>query len=144
MQQAQERSRELEKEIERWQSKNIRYAVQDLLPKTTLVNGVTVLAVIFNEAGRKGLREAVEQILNKFENAVVCLAAVEDEQVGIMVGVSKSLVAKFPANALVQFVSEQVGGKGGGSILIWHKVVVNLPNNVENALNSVQDWVKGK
>ncbi|MFI4954944.1 MAG: alanine--tRNA ligase, partial [Gammaproteobacteria bacterium] len=141
VQQTLERTRELEKEIERWQSKNIHSAVQGLLSSVQVVNGINVLATTFNEAGRKGLREAAEQVLHKLENAIICLAAVEEGQVGLLVAVSKNLTAKFPANELMKEVAQQVGGKGGGRPDMAQGAG-NLPDKLPAALESVSKWLE--
>jgi len=45
---------------------------------------------------------------------VALLAAVADGKVSLIAGVTKDLTAKVKAGDLVNFVAQQVGGKGGG------------------------------
>lgn len=141
VQQILEKTRELEKEIERWQRKNIHFAIQSLLPQVKEINGINLLAVTFNEAGRKGLREAAEQLLNQLTNAVICLAAVEEGQVGLIVAVSKNLTTQYPAQELMKKVAEQVGGKGGGRPDMAQGAG-SLPDKLSTALASIEQWLK--
>ena len=48
------------------------------------------------------------------KSAVVVLASVIDGKVSLYAGVSPDAVAKVKAGELVNFVAQQVGGKGGG------------------------------
>ena len=98
---------------------------------------------VIQSATKPEVKDAVEQLLNKVENAVVCLATVEAGQIALMCGVSKSLTAKMPANVLLQYVAQQVGGKGGGKPDLAQgggSDVASLPK----ALTSVVEWVKQK
>jgi alanyl-tRNA synthetase len=143
LQQLFERTKELEKELERANSKIVRFALQALIEQAVVVNDVKVIATQLADVDRKSLKDAVEQLLNKVENAVVCLATVEAGQIALMCGVSKSLTAKMPANVLLQYVAQQVGGKGGGKPDLAQgggSDVASLPK----ALTSVVEWVKQK
>ncbi len=142
LQQLLDRNRELEKEIERWQSKNIRYAIEELIPKAKKVGDIMVLSATFNEAGRKGLKEATEMLLSKWDKAVVCLAAVEENQVAVVAAVSKSLASTCPANQLVQSIAEQIDGKGGGKPDFAQGG--GQPEKLPSALASVENWVKDR
>lgn len=142
VQQLLDRNRELEKEIERWQSKNIRYAIEELIPKAKKVGDIMVLSATFNEAGRKGLKEAAEMLLSKWDKAVICLAAVEENQVAVVAAVSKALATTYPANQLVQSISEQIDGKGGGKPDFAQGG--GQPEKLPTALASVENWVKDR
>jgi alanyl-tRNA synthetase len=63
---------------------------------------------------REELRDTMDQLRNKLGTSVVVLAAVVEDKVSLVVGVSPDLTAKVKAGELVNFVAQQVGGKGGG------------------------------
>ncbi|MND09755.1 Alanine--tRNA ligase [compost metagenome] len=59
----------------------------------------------------------------------------------VAVGVSKDLIARIQAGNLVNFVAQQVGGKGGGRP-DFAQAGGSQPENLEKALASVSQWVK--
>ena len=143
LQQVLDQNRSLEKEVTLWQGKFARHAIENLIAEAVEINDVKVLAIRVDAVNRAGLRDAVEHLLSKLGKAVVCLATVEQEQIGILVGVNKELIAKIPANALVQYLSQQVGGKGGGRPDMAQGGGTNL-ERLPEALHSVMGWVKEK
>ena len=56
---------------------------------------------------------------------------------------TKDHKGKVKAGELVNFVAQQVGGKGGGRPDMA-QAGGTQPENLTNALNSVPDWVKAK
>jgi alanyl-tRNA synthetase len=51
---------------------------------------------------------------NKLQSGVVILAAVKDDKITLIAGVTKDLTDKVNAGKLVNHVALQIGGKGGG------------------------------
>jgi alanyl-tRNA synthetase len=109
-----ERSRELEKELERLKMKLAASAGDDLLGSAVSVGPARVLAARIDGVDPKALRDTMDQLRNKLGTSVVVLAAVAEDKVSLVVGVSADLTAKVKAGELVNFVAQQVGGKGGG------------------------------
>jgi len=87
-----------------------------------------------------GLRDSVDHLKDRLGSAVVVLASVEGDKVRIAVGVSKDLTARIKAGSLVNFVANQVGGKGGGRP-DFAQAGGNRPDLVDGALSSVSPWV---
>jgi hypothetical protein len=56
----------------------------------------------------------MDKLKDKLKAAAIVLAAVEGDKVQIAAGVTKAETAKVKAGELVNFVAQQVGGKGGG------------------------------
>jgi alanyl-tRNA synthetase len=71
------------------------------------------------------------------------LAAVEGDKVQIAAGVTADCVGKVKAGELVNFVAQQVGGKGGGKADMAMAGGTE-PAKLAGALASVQGWVAGK
>lgn len=109
-----ERNRELEKELERLKMKLAASAGDELAESAVLVNGAKVLAARLDGVDPKSLRDTMDQLRNKLGSSVVVLSAVAEGKVSLVVGVSADLMAKVKAGELVNFVAQQVGGKGGG------------------------------
>ena len=70
----------------------------------------------------------------------ILLAATQDGKVSLVAGVTSGVTAKVKAGDLVNFVAQQVGGKGGGRPDIAQAGGTN-PAALEQALSSVHDWV---
>ena len=104
------------------------------------VNGVTVLAAKLEGADAKTLRDTMDKLKDKLGAAVIVLAAVDGDKVQLAAGVTKAETAKVKAGELVNFVAQQVGGKGGGKPDMAMAGGTNAAA-VPAALASVQAWV---
>jgi alanyl-tRNA synthetase len=71
---------------------------------------------------------------------VIVLATVKGEKVSLIAGVTADLTAKMKAGDLVNYVAQQVGGKGGGRADMAQAGGTN-PDNLLKALESVKIWV---
>jgi alanyl-tRNA synthetase len=107
------------------------------------VDGVKVLAAKLEGADVKQLREAADKLRDKLGNAALVLATVLEGKVSLIASVSKDATAKVKAGDLVNFVAQQVGGKGGGRPDMA-QAGGTQPENLDAALASVVDWVKTK
>jgi len=69
---------------------------------------------VLEGADAKTLRETLDKLKDKLKSAVILLAATDGGKVSLVAGVTADLTAKVKAGELVNFVAQQVGGKGGG------------------------------
>ena len=87
----------------------------ELVARAVEVNGVRLLAARLDNVPVKALREVMDDVRSRLsENAVACLATVEEGKVGMLVYVSKDLHGRFTAPALIKTVAAPCGGSGGG------------------------------
>ena len=133
----------LEKELDRLKSKLAASQGDDLASQAVDVDGVKVLAAKLEGADVKQLREAADKLRDKLGKAALVLATVLDGKVSLIASVSKDATAKVKAGDLVNFVAQQVGGKGGGRPDMAQAGGTD-PANLDAALASVVDWIKGK
>jgi alanyl-tRNA synthetase len=133
----------LEKELARLKSKLASSQGDDLLTQAHDVNGVKILAVSLDGADANTLRETMDKLKDKLKSAVIVLASVNDGKVSLAAGVTQDLIAKVKAGDLVNFVANQVGGKGGGKPDMAMAGGTDA-SQVPSALASVQDWVTAK
>ncbi|MFM2275199.1 MAG: alanine--tRNA ligase [Pseudomonadota bacterium] len=91
----------------------------------------------------KTLRDTMDKLKDKLKTAVIVLAAVEGDKVQIAAGVTADSVGKVKAGELVNFVAQQVGGKGGGKADMAMAGGTE-PGKLAGALASVQGWVTAK
>ena len=138
-----EHAKSLEKELARLKSKLASGQGNDLVSQAVEINGVKVLSATLEGADANALREAMDKLKDKLQTAAIVLATVNDGKVSLAAGVTNDLITKIKAGDLVNFVAQQVGGKGGGKpdmAMAGGTDVSALPK----ALASVSDWVKGK
>lgn len=138
--QLQEHARSLEKELERLGSKLAASQGDELLSQAVELKGIKVLAAQLDGADAKVLRETLDQLKNKLKSAAIVLASVQDGKVQLAAGVTSDLLAKVKAGELVNFVAQQVGGKGGGKPDMAMAGGAD-PKGLPGALQSVQNWV---
>ncbi len=139
-----ERARKLEKEIAQLKDKLMSGANTDLSANAQTIRGVKVVSAIADGADAAALRNAVDQLKAKLGSAIIVLGAkVADDKVALIAGVTPDLVNKAKAGDLVNFVAQQVGGKGGGRPDLAQAGGTD-PSKLDAALGSVADWVDVK
>ena len=136
-----ERTRKLEKEVEQLKAKLASSAGKDMLADALDINGVKVIARTLEGADPKTLRETVDQLKNKLGSAALVLASVEGKKISLVAGVTKDKTDTIKAGELVNFVAQQVGGKGGGRADMA-QAGGSDPSNLEAALAKVPNWVR--
>ncbi|WP_043004995.1 alanine--tRNA ligase [Comamonas testosteroni] len=130
----------LEKEIAALKGKLASSQGDELATTAADVNGVKVLAAKLEGADAKTLRDTMDKLKDKLGAAVIVLAAVDGDKVQLAAGVTKTETAKVKAGELVNFVAQQVGGKGGGKPDMAMAGGTDAAA-VPAALASVQAWV---
>jgi alanyl-tRNA synthetase len=83
----------------------------------------------------------MDKLKDKLKSAVVVLGAVEGGKVTLIAGVTPDLTGKVKAGELVNFVAQQVGGKGGGRPDMAQAGGTD-PSKLAEALTSVKSWVE--
>ena len=133
----------LEKELARLKSKLASGQGDDLVSQAIEISGVKVLAATLEGADANALRETMDKLKDKLKTAAIVLASVNDGKVSLAAGVTQDVIAKIKAGDLVNFVAQQVGGKGGGKPDIAMAGGTDA-SQLPKALASVQEWVTQK
>jgi alanyl-tRNA synthetase len=141
--QIQEQVKALERELTRLKSKVASSQGDDLVDQAVDVKGVKVLAAKLDGADGQTLRETMDKLKDKLKSAVILLSAVSDGKVALVAGVTADLTAKVKAGELVNFVAQQVGGKGGGRPDMAQAGGTN-PGALPQAFAAVKEWVGAK
>ncbi len=136
-----ENVRGLERELGRLKSKLASSQGDDLAARAIDVKGAKVLAATLDGADAKTLREAMDKLKDRLKSAAIVLGAVNDGKVSLIAGVTSDLTAKVKAGELVNFVAQQVGGKGGGRPDMAQAGGTE-PAKLPHALDSVKNWVE--
>ncbi|MBC7757120.1 MAG: alanine--tRNA ligase [Bdellovibrio sp.] len=133
----------LEKELARLKSKLASGQGDDLVSQAVEINGVKVLAATLEGADANALRETMDKLKDKLKSAAIVLASVNDGKVSLAAGVTQDLISQVKAGDLVNFVAQQIGGKGGGKADLAMAGGTDA-SQLPKALASVADWVKSK
>jgi alanyl-tRNA synthetase len=136
-----EEKKSLEKELSRARAKLALGQGQDLASQAVDVKGAKVLAVTLDGADPKTLRDTMDKLKDRLKSAAIVLGAVNDGKVSLIAGVTSDLTAKMKAGDLVNYVAQQVGGKGGGRPDMAQAGGTE-PAKLPNALQSVRNWVE--
>jgi alanyl-tRNA synthetase len=135
-----EQVRALEKEIAALKGKLASAQGDELMAQAVDVKGLKVLAATLEGADAKTLRETLDKLKDKLKTAAIVLAAVDGGKVQLAAGVTADSIGRVKAGELVNFVAQQVGGKGGGKpdmAMAGGTDAAALPQ----ALASVAGWV---
>ncbi|RZJ25836.1 MAG: alanine--tRNA ligase [Haliea sp.] len=132
--------RSLEKEVAQLKGKLASSQGDDLVSQAVDVNGMKVLAARLEGADARTLRETMDKLKDKLKSAVIVLAAVDGDKVQIAAGVTADRMGKVKAGELVNFVAQQVGGKGGGKPDMAMAGGTDA-SKLAGALESVRAWV---
>jgi alanyl-tRNA synthetase len=138
-----DQTRRLERELAALKGKLASAKGDDIANQAVHVNGIKVLATTLEGADANTLRETMDKLKDKLKSAVIVLASVNDGKVSLAAGVTSDLISKVKAGELVNFVAQQVGGKGGGKpdmAMAGGTDASHLPQ----ALASVEGWISSK
>ncbi|QBQ62774.1 alanine--tRNA ligase [Actinobacillus indolicus] len=143
IQQLQEKSKKVEKELQQLKDKLAAQAGGELAKQAQQINGVNVVVQRLENVDAKALRTMVDDLKNQLGSAVIAFATQADEKVNLIVGVTKDLTDKVNAGELVGLMAQEVGGKGGGRADMA-MAGGSQPENITQALNVATNWIQAK
>ena len=135
--------RDLEKEATRLRQKLATSTGGDLTQDAVEISGIKVLAAKIEGATASTLRDTLDQCKNKLGTGVILLAAVEDEKIALVAGVTQDATDRIKAGDVIKHFAGQLGGKGGGRPDMAQgggSDVAALPA----VLASLPEWVSGQ
>jgi len=135
--------RDLEKQLAALKGRLASAQGDELLAQAVDIKGLKVLAVRLEGADAKTLRDTLDKLKDKLKTAAIVLAAVDGDKVQLAAGVTADSIGKVKAGELVNFVAQQVGGKGGGKPDMAMAGGTDA-SKLAAALASVQAWVAEK
>lgn len=134
--------KELQRENQSLAAKLGNIEASSLSDKAKLVNGVTMLVSKVAGTDMNNLRTMVDDLKTKLGSGIIVLASVQDGKVNISAGVTKDLIEKgHHAGKIVKEVATRCGGGGGGRPDMAQAGGKN-PEQVDQALQSVEECIK--
>ncbi|MDW5415859.1 alanine--tRNA ligase [Iodobacter sp. CM08] len=107
------------------------------------IKDVKCLGAVVEGADGTVLREMSDKVMDRLQSGISLLASVSEGKVSLIARVSKDLTGKVKASELVNFVAQQVGGKGGGKPDMAQAGGTE-PANLDAALASIPAWLTEK
>ncbi|MEB0139813.1 MULTISPECIES: alanine--tRNA ligase [unclassified Undibacterium] len=141
--QVQDHVKALEKELAGLKSKLASNQGDELLSQALDIQGIQVLAVTLEGADLTALRETMDKLKDKLKTAAIVLAAVNEGKVTLIAGVTADSTARIKAGDLVNFVAQQVGGKGGGRPDMAQAGGTDA-SGLAKALAAVPEWINAR
>ena len=141
--QLQDQLKAAERELARMTSRLAASQGGDLAAQAVTVAGAQVLAARLDGVDAKALRETLDRLRDRLGTAAIVLAAVSESKVSLVAGVTADLTDRVKAGDLVNFVAQQVGGKGGGRPDMAQAGGTD-PSRLSEALAGVADWVRAR
>lgn len=141
--QLQDQLKTAERELARMTSRLAASQGGDLAAEAVTVAEAQVLAARLDGVDAKALRETLDKLRDRLGTAAIVLASVNESKVSLVAGVTADLTDRVKAGDLVNFVAQQVGGKGGGRPDMAQAGGTD-PSRLSEALASVTDWVRAR
>ena len=136
-----EHHKALEKEISHLKSQLAASQSDELVASAVDLNGIKILIKEIPGLDTKALKDTADLLKDKLKTCIVLLASVQEGKVQLVCAVSKDLIAKAKAGDVVNYVAQQVGGKGGGKPDMA-MAGGTQPGELNKALDSLLPWLK--
>ncbi|MDB9979038.1 alanine--tRNA ligase [Candidatus Pelagibacter sp.] len=106
-----------------------------------IINGFKVRFQNILDLPFKDLRKLIDEGKKEIGEGLVIIYAINDNKVGLAVGVTKTLEGKFDAVKIVRAGSEVIGGKGGGGRADFAQAGGTLPDKIEESFESIKKLI---
>jgi alanyl-tRNA synthetase len=135
-------TKELEKLNQSLKDKLSHMEAKGIIEQVEVINGINVLAAKVDVADMEQLRQMVDEMKQKLKSAVILLGSVKDGKVQLIAGVTKDLIEKgYHAGKLIKEAASRCGGGGGGRPDMA-QAGGKQPENLNNAINFVKEYVQ--
>jgi len=109
--------------------------------KDQVINGTQVRFQNISDLPFKDLRKLIDEGKKEIGEGLIIIYAINDNKVGLAVGVTKKLVSKFDAVKIVRAGSEIIGGKGGGGRADFAQAGGTLPDKIQESFENIKKLI---
>jgi alanyl-tRNA synthetase len=106
-----------------------------------VINGIKVRFQNIIDLPFKDLRKLIDEGKKEIGEGLVIIYAINDNKVGLAVGVTTKLESKFDAVKIVRAGSEVIGGKGGGGRADFAQAGGTLPDKIEESFENIKKLI---
>ena len=109
--------------------------------KELVINGVKVRFQNIRDLPFKDLRKLIDEGKKEIGEGLVIIYAINDNKVGLAVGVTKTLESKFDAVKIVRAGSEIIGGQGGGGRADFAQAGGTQPDKIQESFENIKKLI---
>ncbi|CAM3527465.1 alanine--tRNA ligase [Paraphotobacterium marinum] len=141
------RNRSLEKEVSQLNEAKVLNEKSSLISNAVKYGDISLVVSNLGSVSSKSLKQLVDDIKNEVNKVVVVLACVNSGKISLVAGVSNNITQIIKAGDIVRYVSEKIGGKGGGrpdfaqaggtDLASLKDALLSIPVYVEKSINSL-------
>jgi len=102
------------------------------------IGDTTFIGRIVEDAPAKELKPLADQLRLNATKTVICLAAIQNDKISIVVALTPDCEGDYDAVGLVRIAADAIGGTGGGGRFDMAQAGGNKPENANAALESVK------
>jgi len=102
------------------------------------IGDTTFIGRIVEDAPAKELKPLADQLRLNATKTVICLAAIQNDKISIVVALTPDCEGDYDAVGLVRIAADAIGGTGGGGRFDMAQAGGNKPENASAALESVR------
>jgi alanyl-tRNA synthetase len=132
-----ENLKNLTKQIEKIKIENIINNKTKNIIKDKKISNFILRYQVITDLPSKELRKIVDQGKKEINEGVILAFSIFEGKVGVAVGVTKKLIEKFDAVALVKQAAEILGGKGGGGRIDFAQAGGENKNKIDDAFEAL-------
>ena len=108
---------------------------------TQIIDGFKVRFQNIVDLPFKDLRKLIDEGKKEIGEGLVIIYAINDNKVGLAVGVTKTLESKFDAVKIVRAGSKIIGGKGGGGRVDFAQAGGTLPDKIQESFEDIKKLI---
>jgi alanyl-tRNA synthetase len=79
-----------------------------------MICGVSTLIEAYDQLNPKELRPIADDLKNQIKSGIVILGTVHEQRASVVISVSQDLAPRFETKRLVEYLAQELRGKGGG------------------------------
>ena len=106
-----------------------------------IINGIKVRFQNVLDLPFKDLRKLIDSGKKEIGEGLIIIYAINENKVGLAVGVTKTLKNKFDAVKMVRAGSEIIGGKGGGGRTDFAQAGGTLPGKIKESFENIKKLI---
>ena len=139
----QDRTRQLEREIERLQGEVAGAQSGDLLSQVREIAGTRVLVARVQVPEKGGLRQLGDRLRDRLQSGIIVLGTVVDDKPSLLAVVTPDLTARgVKAGDIIRALASHIDGRGGGRPELAEAGGKN-PEGLSAALDAVESTIEG-
>ncbi|QCI22846.1 alanine--tRNA ligase [Buchnera aphidicola] len=133
----------LEEKIIQIKNKENTQNIKKLLKKSTDIKGTKFLSNIFYNYEHKLLRVIVDKLKQELKNVITILINIKDNRFTVIVGVTKNLLNQITAIRIIDMITNETHGKGGGRDEIAEGGGI-YTKQLPIILDNIKSWINKK